>query len=198
MSPFSPLPIQVTCVLTSSKLGLVHSNFRIFYRPVKATAQDGSKLPNIGLYEAAAGTDWKREEPNATLRNLSPATQMSVKTRQMTLRQEESQFSGIGPDFVLRKGFFVDIRNWGLRRGRSGIRQKAMPKTGPTKTSGCFDSGNLDAQFFHRLEKRLRIRQVFGKHRGSNALAFPVTASVASVQHILHCKPNTARVSGNS
>src|ERR1019366_9702439 len=78
--------------------GFVHSNFRIFYRPVKATAQDGSKLPNIGLHEAAAGTDWQREEPNATLRNLSPATQMSVKTRQMTLRQEESQFSGIGPD----------------------------------------------------------------------------------------------------
>jgi hypothetical protein len=126
-----------------------HSDIRAFYRPVEATAQEGGKMPNIGLYQAAAGTDGKREEPNATLRNISPASPMIVKTRQMTLRQEESQLSGIGPDIVLSKGLFIDIREFGLRRGRSGIGQEAMPKTSPTKMSGCFDSSSLDTQFFH-------------------------------------------------
>src|SRR5208282_3332839 len=110
-----------------------HSDIRAFYRPVEATAR----------------TDGKREEPNATLRNISPASPMIVKTRQMTLRQEESQLSGIGPDIVLSKGLFIDIREFGLRRGRSGIGQEAMPKTSPTKMSGCFDSSSLDTQFFH-------------------------------------------------
>jgi hypothetical protein len=50
------------------------SNFRIFQRPVNSTPQEGGKLTDIGFYEAAAGTDGKREKPNATLRYLSPAT----------------------------------------------------------------------------------------------------------------------------
>jgi len=127
----------------------MHSDFRIFYRPVKATAQEGSELPNIGLYEAAAGTNGKREEPNATLRHLSPATQTIVITSQMMLCQEQSQFSGIGPDFVLSQSLFVDFRNFGLRRGPTGTRSEAIANTGPTKASGCFDSGSLDAQLLY-------------------------------------------------
>src|ERR1039457_3320787 len=70
----------------------------------------------------------------------------------MTLCQEESQFSRIRLNLVLCKCFFVDfvdMRNFGLRRGGSGLRQEAMPKTGPTKTSGCFGAVSLDVQFFH-------------------------------------------------
>jgi len=38
-----------------------------------------------------------------------------------------------------------------------------MPKMGPTKTSGCFDSGHLDAQFFHEkgeLARALRGEEI--------------------------------------
>jgi hypothetical protein len=47
----------------------------------------------------------------------------------------------------------------------------------------------------NRLEKRRRIRQVFGKHRGYNAMAFSVAVSIVSAQRVLHCEPNTTRVS---
>ncbi len=84
---------------------------RILDLPIKATAQHMSKVADVGLNEAAAGTDRKREQANAALRNLPPASQGGIKTCQMPLRQEDSQFPGIRLDFILSESFFVDLRD---------------------------------------------------------------------------------------
>jgi hypothetical protein len=124
------------------------SSLRIFDRPVKAIAEVGRELHDIGLYEAAVGTYREREESNASLCDVSPATQTIVIASQVTLGEENRQFSGIGPDIVLSQGLFIDIREFGLRRRRSGTLQEAMPDSSPTETSGHFDSRSLNAHLF--------------------------------------------------
>jgi Homeodomain-like domain len=71
-----------------------------------------------------------------------------------------------------------------VRRGCSGIRQQAIPKTGPTPASGCFDSGSLDEQFFHEKSKfasTLRCEDILEMKIG--------------IESVVHFHGNAARVS---